>query len=104
MHHPARKDIVQEARRRGAAATKARRQEKFPDFSDLSMPQTLADVAVWHGRVSEALVRGELDPRRGHEITFCLRALKETLEATEHGEKADRLLEAVAALKKAAKK
>ena len=100
QHDPDRADEARESQRRSAEANRRnRREEPLPDFSDLSLPDTLEEVAEWQARVSEALVRGELDPRRAHELGYNLRALKETLEATKSLAKATKLMEEIERLR-----
>ena len=100
QHDPARADDIREAHKRsGDTNRRHRKEEPLPDFSDLGLPETLEEVAEWQARVSEALVRGELDPRRAHELGYNLRALKETLEATKSLAKATKLMEEIERLR-----
>ena len=54
---------------------------------------------MWLSAVARAVVEGKLDPKRSREIVYALRALKETLELTEQGAKAETMLKAFQELK-----
>lgn len=97
FHDPARAEEAQEMRRKGARTTNAKRnpEEPLPDTSGLPWPPTtMEDVSAWLGRVSQAIVTGEIEPRRARELTYTLRAHREVLQELEQGRKADELLKA----------
>ena len=102
-HDPSKTEERTEARRRGAAATNARRKPTIRTVEAADLPgelESLQDVARWLTWTAISLAIGRIDARTGAEVTKSLKELRPTLQQLVTDAEFRKLKAEVARLKK----